>query len=224
MSNIIAAVQNANRPTRWLLSQGNKQWDLHWVSSSHHLRSEAERYIKDQFDEHFSAQVIHIQPYLLVMLDQKGGIKAAVGFDGNADQGFFLDQYLEQPIQHLIAEKEATQVANDEIVEVGNLAISNNCDLLSFMFGIGEVLSSMGFRFLVCTGTNSIVKYLCLLEVQPIVIGTAKIERLSDAQQGNWGSYYDHQPQVMYGNLTVIWARLKLQGLLATFQLRSEDV
>ena len=72
---------------------------------------------------------------------------------------------------------------------------------------LGAHLVAKGFEWVVSTATAELHSLFCRLGLAPLVLGAADPAVLgTDAT--DWGSYYDHQPQVLAGSIVEGMARL----------------
>ena len=95
----------------------------------------------------------------------------------------------------------------ERIVEVGHLASVRNGAGRMLMPFLGAHLVAKGFEWVVSTATAELHSLFCRLGLAPLVLGAADPAVLgTDAT--DWGSYYDHQPQVLAGSIVEGMARL----------------
>ena len=109
----------------------------------------------------------------------------------------FLEAYLDQPIEAALSERIGTKVARDDIVEVGNLAVSERGLARALLCEVIMHLHATNAEWAVFTAIPALCNSLGRLNVQVEFLGEANIDKLSLADRQGWGSYYEQHPQVM---------------------------
>lgn len=161
-------------------------------------RAAVEAYIHDRFAGVHHAEVTHFLPNL-ISLRCGGEYSAAVGLASAGNGKVFAEQYLNTPVEQIISEKLGQQVARDQIIEIGNLVSTWKGSSLLLFIVIGEVMESLGYHYVMFTGTREVKALLARLRYSPIVLADADPARLPDGG-ASWGSYYTNNPQVMFGD------------------------
>lgn len=161
-------------------------------------RAAVETYIHERFSAVHHAQVSHFLPNI-ISLRCGGEYSAAVGLAPASSGQLFAEQYLAAPIEQVISDKLGLQVAREEIVEIGNLVSTWKGSSLLLFIVIGEVLERLGYHYVLFTGTREVKALLARLHYSPLVLAAANPSVLPDGG-ASWGSYYQNQPQVMFGD------------------------
>src|SRR5690606_10001656 len=91
------------------------------VVAGHPRRHAAEAFIRATFRQAYAADVPAFAPNLM-LLDQDARPLAALGWRSAAEEGLFLERYLDAPIEREIGRLAGQAVPRNRIVEVGNLA------------------------------------------------------------------------------------------------------
>lgn len=173
---------------------------LHSASST--ARVAVEDYIRQRFAQVHKAQVNHFLP-ALISLQCAGDYSAAVGLAPAAGNPLFAEQYLTLPVEQAIAQSlglDASGIERRRIVEIGNLVSTwKGSSLLLFIF-IGELMERLGYHYVMFTATREVKNLLARLHYCPVVLADADPCVLPDGG-ASWGSYYRHQPQVMFGDI-----------------------
>jgi hypothetical protein len=183
------------------MSQLLDQWltptpKFEWVSERSHNRSEVEQYIGQKFDSSYGAKLAHYLPLLLTLRCGQN-LSASAGMSlGSETPKFFLEQYLDSPI-----ESELDQLCGENICRDKLVATSRGASRLMFIV-LASVLRQAGFDWMVFTATKPLLHSLRKLGFETIVISEAKPARLDTESNADWGSYYDNQPQVVAGRLS----------------------
>ncbi len=184
-----------------------KQWltpspkfDL--VSREAQDRSEIERYIASSFESSYGASLAEFLP-LFLTLRCSGQLSASAGVSlGTSPQAFFLEQYLDAPVESELGRLCAEAISREQIVEIGNL-VSTTLGASRLMFVIlASILEQAGFEWMVFTATRPLLHSLRKLGFHTQVIAQAQSARIDKNSNADWGSYYDNQPQVVAGRLS----------------------
>lgn len=163
-------------------------------------RLELEAFIADSFRASYGAEVSHFSEVLLGVRDKDGHWIAALGYTPAGLGPLFLEHYLDTPVETAISKQARSPVDRATIVEVGNLAAHHPGAARSLIVSTTQLLNSLGLRWVVFTATVSLLNSFSRLRLQPHVLAPADPTRLPDGGQ-RWGSYYDTQPKVMFGDI-----------------------
>jgi hypothetical protein len=164
-------------------------------------RARLERFIRDEYREHFGARIRSFMPVLVGLHDARGEVMSAVGCRPAADDPLFLETYTRAPIEAVIAERLGVEVQRSEIVEVGSLACRNGRVAMAMVQALVPYLLGAGFSWVVLTGADTVVRVFERLRLAPTEICRADRRLLDASARGAWGTYYDHNPRVMAGRL-----------------------
>ncbi|MGW8392693.1 thermostable hemolysin [Pseudoduganella sp. HUAS MS19] len=163
-------------------------------------RRELEDFIANSFRTSYGAEVDHFGEVLLGVRDKDGNWIAALGYTPAALGPLFLEHYLDVPVEAAIGAHARCAVGRASIVEVGNLAAHHPGAARALIVSTTQFLNSLGLRWVVFTATVSLLNSFSRLRLQPHVLAPADPARLPDGAQ-RWGSYYDTQPKVMFGDI-----------------------
>ena len=159
-------------------------------------RAELERFIAERFRQTYGAQVSHFCAHLLGSRDEAGVLRAAAGYTPAGSGALYLENYLDRPVEALLAALTGKQVPRARIVEVGNLVASGGGCGRSFLPMLGRHLTSRDYRWVVFTATREVRALLERLSFPAYMLARALPDRLPD-RGAAWGSYYSHDPNVM---------------------------
>jgi hypothetical protein len=162
-------------------------------------RAEVEGFIHAVFARSYGADIRHFAP-VLVSLQDHGEIVAAAGYRSAADAPLFLERYLASPVDILLASAGDIPPPRRSVVEVGNLAANRSGEGRRLISLLGPHLAAEGFEWVVGTITMELRQLFIRLGVTPLALGTADAAALG-ADAAYWGSYYQHSPVVLAGNL-----------------------
>jgi hypothetical protein len=162
-------------------------------------RGAVENFIRSIYARHYGAQVPHFAP-VLVGLRERGQLLAAAGYRSAADQALFLERYLPVPVDTLLARHAGSAPARARIAEVGHLAATRSGEGRRLVRMLAPHLAAQGFDWVVGTVTQELRSVLLRLGIAPLILGAAEPAALGE-EAALWGSYYEHQPLVLAGQL-----------------------
>jgi hypothetical protein len=161
-------------------------------------RTDAQRFIQRIYAAHYDAMVRSWAP-VLVTLEEDGVIQAAAGYRVAAAR-LFLERYLQQPVEAAIAQRAGQCVARASIVEVGHFSSARPGAGRRLMALLGRHLAAQGHAWAVSTTTEELRLIFRRLRMRTVELGRADPAMLGDAA-ADWGSYYEHAPLVMAGEI-----------------------
>ncbi|MCB1954063.1 MAG: thermostable hemolysin [Rhodocyclaceae bacterium] len=165
-------------------------------------REPVRQLIRDRFHEAYGARIASYMPRLLGLHRAGGsGPLGAVGLREAKRQALFVERYLDQPIEAAIGTCIGRAVPRSEIVEVGQFAGSSAGAFRSLILRLIDQLHAEGHRWVVFTGTTALRNAFSRLGLSPVELASADPARLAPAERDAWGSYYHHDPRVMFGDI-----------------------
>jgi len=168
-------------------------------------RTAVEQFIRTVYRDGYGATVRTFAP-TLVALQRGDEVVAAAGYR-SATRPLFLERYLQQPVERCLGDAAGLFIPRERIVEVGHLAsVRNGAGRLLMPF-LGRHLAEAGFEWVVSTATEELAHLFDRLGLAPLVLGAADPAMLG-AEAADWGSYYDHSPQVLAGSIAAGLAQL----------------
>ena len=173
---------------------------LHLVAVDAARRAAVQDFIRDRFAAHYQADVRHFMPCLFGLEADDGSLHGAVGCRSAATQALFLEHYLDEPIEDLIAARVGTSVERADVVEVGNLAARGAGMSRLLIVALTRLLATEGVRWVGFTGTPALINSFRRLGIALHGLAPADPRRLGvdrDQWRAEWGTYYDAGPQVM---------------------------
>ncbi len=179
----------------------------------HEGRSKVERFIAARFQKAHGALIQAFLPTLVSLESDRGKIHAAIGVRCAQTEKLFLEQYLSQPIEEAISNHGRVLCSRRDVIEVGNLAGGQRGISRYFFAILTAVLQKWGARWLACTGTREVSNVFSRLGISPIEVSAAHADSLPNGDAG-WGTYYDHQPVVMIGDIAAGFKRIEQTGFL----------
>jgi hypothetical protein len=143
--------------------------------------------------------VRNFMPTLLSWREGPGQL-GVVGVRSALDEPLYLEQYLDSPIEHALADRTGRQVSRARIVEVGHLATRNCLTAARIAAALPRYLLELEYEWIVFTGTRTVRGILQRLGAPLHELGVASAECVSTTRD-SWGRYYDADPRVYAGFL-----------------------
>ena len=163
-------------------------------------RRRVERFIEEAYAQAYCGQIQDHYPTLMSVQDEAGRLYAAVGFRRAGELPLFLEQYLEDPVEVVLARAIGTAVTRDHVAEIGNLASSGQGATILLFAALAHHLQQEGLRFAVATATNELRRIFQKAGLGALQIARADPRRLKDGG-GSWGAYYQTDPVVLAGSI-----------------------
>ncbi len=178
------------------------------VSPTHPLWHNVIEHVSLRYQQAFFAELKLFMPAYLTLIDNDS-IVSVCGFRIAEQEPLFLEQYLEDEAQNLVSSVFRCEIKRSNLVEFGHLAsFAKGMSALHFYL-IAQMLVDLGFEWCIFTATDPLHAMMARLGLEPQVIAQADPNKVPDAQS-TWGSYYEHQPRVLAGNLVKGLERLRL--------------
>lgn len=165
-------------------------------------------FIRTRFLFHFGAEVTDDAPTLIGAFDAGGGLIAAFGLRLARD-GFFCERYLSGTVVEALSNGYQRPVTGTEVVEVVHLCAVRPGFLVQLMPLLAQALEHLGFRFLVCTATSCLSGFFTRKGLPAVRLGVADPLCLERSERERWGRYYDKQPEVIAGDLSLACGMLR---------------
>lgn len=164
-------------------------------------RSRAETFLRDGFKKSFSAETKSFMPLILEISDNNNKITACVGIRKIAKEAAFLETYLDEPVETYIKELAGKDVRRSKIIELGSI-ISAEPGSAGWLIIAGAAwLKGAGYEWATLTATDKLKRAMKKQGIDLIPMAPASAEALPLDEQGDWGTYYDHNPEVYAGNV-----------------------
>lgn len=195
----IASSTIAASPARALraVRTGEAPPRLEPIHPTHPLRGECEAFIGARFHAAYGARVAQYSPHLLGVRDVLGRFRAGVGYTPAEGRRLFLEQYLDAPVERLLA---GHGVRREKIAEVGHLAATSAGLGRTLIPLLARHLHRLGYGWVVFTATRELRNAFARLGLAPLELAAADPARLPD-RGVHWGRYYEHDPVVVAGRI-----------------------
>jgi hypothetical protein len=164
-------------------------------------REAAELCVRGKFHSAYGAELDTFLPYMLTM-HCAGRLTGVSGINPAAKGPLFLEQYLAEPLESRIGKITGQTADRAAIVEIGNLVSASNGGSLAIFIVLASALAACGYEHMVFTATRKLRHRFTRLGFDFQHLADANLDCLPDSSAGNWGSYYDNNPQVVLGSAT----------------------
>lgn len=172
-----------------------------WHEKNAPDRVRIESYIQDKFRKEYEADVSTFAPLLLSMQCKKD-LNAAIGLRPAKDSSLFIEQYLDAPVEKHIQVADGEVVKREEIIELSNLVATRRGSSQLLFVIVGSILYEAGYRWLVFNATDKVERITRKFPFPMQVICAADSKCLGKHAK-EWGRYYETEPQVIVGDIRV---------------------
>ncbi len=179
------------------------------------VRSDAEQFVVDCFSKEYSATVDYFLNQHILSYDH-GELNSVVGYQPAANHRLYLEQYLPVSIEQAVSQRCASDlpVNRSSLVEVGNLASTSPGSFRRLILSLCRYFSELGYAWVVFTSTPQLLNTFSKLGVELLYLSDAQQDDLKGGGD-QWGSYYQHKPKVMAGNIAETIQRLNENPVLS---------
>jgi hypothetical protein len=126
---------------------------------------------------------------------------AALGYRQADSAALFLERYLDQPVEQVVAARLGRSVDRSRIVEIGDHASANSRATLALWARAADELRGKA-DIAVAVLTAPLRAMFDRIGLEIGVIGPASRDRVGE-QGAAWGRYYDCDPQVCAGDIAL---------------------
>ena len=181
-------------------------------------RLRVEAFIRDTYAKTYRAEIVVSYPVLMSVRDADGRLLAAMGIQDVMRGGFFLERYLDEPLEIAIGRAAGETADRLKILEVGNLA-SQSSGAAKFLFlAFHAVAAARDYDWVAVTATAVLHRYFNSLGIETRKLADASSDRMSDTTS-KWGTYYEMRPRVLVNTIPQ-----GLKALLDHFKAEYTDV
>lgn len=216
----VSFVPDTAWPTGMVATVRTDSKTLYSVKKPGAARSRIETFIRDRFWQAFTAKPVIRVPELVALCDHQNTLLAAVGLRCASSGRLFLEDYLNQPLDAAISP--LSPCRRDQIVEIAHLAGVQSGVSRTLFPALTVLLHGRGVQWVAFTGTRSLRVSFERLGVKTRSLGLADPSRLPGGGQG-WGSYYEHQPEVLICHLPSGYQILAEKGLFRGIELLAAE-
>lgn len=175
-------------------------------------RERLEQYISGIFQASYDARILEYLP-LLFSLEREQGITAALGLRGAGTSRLFSECYLDMPVEEQVKRLHGVSCSRRNIMELGNLVASSPGDSAMLYLLVTAAMHKAGIRYLLFAANRAVRISIRRTGFTPLTICSADPARLEDGG-ACWGNYYDGEPQVMLGDISLTWDQIQAKPAL----------
>jgi hypothetical protein len=162
-------------------------------------RQPLEAFVRSRFRRVHGATVRSFMPTLIGLYGTAGKIAGVAGYRPADLEPLYLEQYLTDPIENVIAGRyPGLQVDRAQVAEIGNFACRDCESAMAMVQVLARLLRERHRHWVAFTATRAVRNITRRLGMQLREIGRADAARLL-MPADDWGSYYDADPRVMLG-------------------------
>ena len=189
-----------------LLTELRDSVKIHFRGQHDTERKPLEGFIHRTFQQAYGAELRTFYPNLTAFTTG-GRIRGVAGYRNGIAQPLFSEQYLDAPVEKVVATHLDRIVERRHVVEVGNLALSGTGEARWVIAAMTVFLQAAGYRWVLFTAVKPLFNAFQRLGLRPVQIATPDPKRLPNG--GNdWGSYYEAGPMVYAGNIDAGYKKL----------------
>lgn len=187
------------------------------IPPEHALRVQVESVLRCRYRARHDGAP-HILPHtLFALIDSEQNILATAGMTTCVEAGL-SNRYLNVPASELIQDLTGEPIRNDQFVEVGQLTAAQAGAGRVLIPALARLLSAQGYRWLIATATAEVRELLTAMGLAPQPLVPAVAEKLG-ADALTFGTYYDADPWVVYGNIPRADERMMARGVYRRLRL-----
>ena len=189
-----------------LLTELQDPISLRVLETGNSDRQSSERFVQQVFRRSYGADISSFYPTLL-SFSVRDALVGVAGYRAAGGNSLFSEQYLDQPLEHLLSDYWDVPVDRRQIVEVGNLALASPGQARWVIAAVTIFLHSAGYRWVMFTAVTPLINAFRRLGLKPIALASADPARLATDGQ-HWGSYYAAKPSVCVGDIQAGYRKL----------------
>ena len=176
-------------------------------------RDGLEASVRERYASVHGAWIDAMHDVLLGLESPAQGLIGVIGTSaGAAHERFFLEHYLDAPVQDVLAAR-AGPVARGALAEVGG-RVANRPGAGRWMFStMSAYLHGRGICWALFTATAPVRSSLVRVGVDLVELARALPERVPDAHL--WGRYYESDPRVCAARIEQVRTACRLESRLA---------
>ncbi|MEN9864412.1 MAG: hypothetical protein RL748_2 [Pseudomonadota bacterium] len=162
--------------------------------------------VKEKFKKTFEAEVMPNPDYFVTcMIPSPAGdgimqVASCASLSYASDHKMFAEQYLDEPIEDIIGDREGRLVQRDEILEIGSIVSLIPKTGLALVKAFPMVVLCLGKRYVLSTATKQLQAVFGMAGLKFEILTIADPNRL-ETDPAKWGSYYEHTPETGYFSL-----------------------
>lgn len=180
--------------------RGLKLWNIFSCSENTTLTSKVGRFIRQQYFLAHGARLSQLMKNLYALQEEDGTLLGAVGLDSFSDEPRLVECYLKQPAEAYLSDHLGETVRRDQIMEAGNLAATNLTGAILLTAFLTNEADRQQKSWALFTATAAVRAALKRIGIPYQSLLKATLDCVGN-QYGDWGSYYQQDPEVVLVNV-----------------------
>ena len=160
-------------------------------------RAQAEQFVRDAFSVAYTARVRQLMPTLMTLRHDSGRLLAVLGLREPDATRFYLEHYLDRPVEQVLSEVAGCPVDRAALIEVGNFAVGAAGGGRWLITALTAYLFTAQKTWAVFTCGPELQNAFRRLGIDLVELAPADPARLPSDEIADWGTYYDQRPKVM---------------------------
>lgn len=190
-------------PTPWSTGQRRQVsdpglWTIDLLGPDAAGRAEVESYLAAAYARAFDGRIRRHYPMLVSVKDSAGALRAGVGYRFAEHEPLFLEQYLDDNVETVLARAFRRPTARSRIAEIGNLAADSHAASSALFAALANHLLAQDRHYAVATATRQLRRRFRRVGLETQTLTRAAPERLASGA-AEWGGYYARDPEVLAG-------------------------
>jgi len=166
------------------------------VQKSVSQRQIIEQFVQRQYKQHFDAEIHHFFPVLIsVYQSSNDALIGTVGIRYADQDNLFSEQYLSEPVEHILRQQSGASVERSTVIELGHFALAHRRYLEPVVYAIAQFIGQLHVEWTVYTLSQPMVKAVNRIKIPTHFLGFARADKLHD-RDNRWGKYYHLKPAV----------------------------
>lgn len=161
-------------------------------------RNQVETYLTAAYARAFDGRIRRHFPMLMSVRDLDGALRAGVGFRLAEHEPLFLEQYLDESVETVLARVFRRPTTRSRIAEIGNLAADSHAASSALFAALANHLLVQDRHYAVATATRQLRRRFRRVGLETQTLTRAAPERLASGA-AEWGGYYARDPEVLAG-------------------------
>ncbi len=168
------------------------------IAPDHPRRPEVERDVARTYRVAHGARLHDFLPHLFVVAASFGRAEGVIGAHVGGDHAgpFFLEQYLQAPIEQVLEQRLGVTSSRSMLAEVGSLAAVHAQGGRMAIAALAAWLDGAAVTRVVCTATTSLRVLFARAGLDAVELARADVGRLQGGAS-DWGRYYEADPRVI---------------------------
>lgn len=175
---------------------------LQVIDTEHPRRAEVEAFIAQRYLQVYAARVSSFMPTLFALLGPQSEICSAAGLRRASSGPLFVENYLDAPAEFVLAQTFGGAVDRRRLVEIGHLSGLGHGNGQRLFPMLARWLEDNAIDWALFAATGPLRAQFDRMQVRPQLLAPARPERLG-AAAAEWGTYYDSNPWVVGGPLSL---------------------